>query len=55
MALAVAAIVLFAVRHDVFLGDTTTLVAGLPISLVYHLAYCVLVSVVLALLLRAGR
>ncbi len=48
LGLAIAAIVLFFARHDLWLRDSTSLVGGLPVSLLYHLAYCVLISAVLA-------
>ena len=47
-------LVLFALHQDFWLWGNTALVAGLPIGLLYHLGYCVLVSLVLGLLL-AGR
>ncbi len=48
LGLVLAAVVLFVLRHDVWLRDSATLVANLPVSLLYHLAYCFLVSAVLA-------
>ena len=47
--------VLFALRQDFWLRDNADLVAGLPIGLLYHLGYCVLVSLVLGLFLFARK
>lgn len=51
-------VVLFALHQDFWLRDNSDLIAGLPIGLLYHLGYCVLVSLVLGLFLsglRSGR
>ena len=46
---ALAVIILFALHQDVWLRDNTNLIAGLPVGLLYHLGYCLLVSLVLGL------
>jgi len=55
LGLALVAIVLFVVRHDVWQSETATLVAGLPISLLYHLIFCFAVSTILAAFLFGRR
>jgi lysylphosphatidylglycerol synthetase-like protein (DUF2156 family) len=55
LGLALVAIVLFVVRHDIWQRETVTLVAGLPISLLYHLIFCFAVSAVLAAFLFGRR
>ncbi len=47
-------LLLFALHQDFWLRDDSTLVAGLPIGLLYHVGYCLVVSVVLGLFL-SGR
>lgn len=37
---------LFVLHQDFWLRDNATLVAGLPAGLLYHLAYCGMVSLV---------
>ena len=49
--LALAALLLFAFRHDWWLRDNATLIAGLPASLLFHLVFCLLASAVFALFL----
>ena len=51
---ALVVLVLFVLHQDFWLRDNSTLVAGLPIGLLYHVGYCLLVSVVLGLFL-SGR
>ncbi len=51
---ALAVIILFALHQDFWLRDNADLIAGLPVGLVYHLGYCVLVTLVLGLFL-SGR
>ena len=47
--------VLFVIRQDFWLSDSSALVAGLPSGLLFHLGYCVLVSVVLGFFLYGRR
>lgn len=44
--------VLFLLHNDFWLWQQPQLVLGLPAGLIYHLAYCLLVSIVMALFLR---
>jgi len=46
---ALAVIILFALHQDFWLRDNANLIAGLPVGLLYHLGYCLLVSLVLGL------
>ena len=48
-------VALFALHQDFWLRDNPNLIAGLPIGLAYHIAYCLLVSVTLGLFLRARK
>ena len=47
-------LVLVVLHQDFWLRDNSALIAGLPIGLLYHAGYCLLVSVVLGLFL-SGR
>ena len=49
--LALAALILFVFRHDWWLRENATIVVGLPVSLLFHLVFCGLVSAVFALFL----
>ena len=50
------ALVLVGVLHqDVWNWRELTWVAGLPAGFAYHLSYCILVSALMALLLRLER
>ena len=44
--------VFFLVRYDLWAQNDATLVAGVPIGLAYHVAYCLAAVGVLALLVR---
>ena len=44
------ALLLFALRQDFWLAADSRIVLGLPIGLLYHLGYCLLISAVLAFL-----
>lgn len=52
---ALVMVVLFALHQDFWLRDSSVLVAGLPIDLFYHLGYCLLVSLVLAVFFRKSK
>ena len=52
LAVAVLLAALFVLHQDVWLWHDARLVAGLPIGLTYHLAYCLAVTLVLALAVR---
>ncbi|MCP4202574.1 MAG: hypothetical protein GY769_11640 [bacterium] len=52
---ALVVVVLFALHQDFWLRDNPSLIAGLPIGLLYHLGYCVLVSMVLAAFISRRR
>ena len=43
---------LFVVRHDLWLWSDDSLLLGLPVGLLYHALFCLVVSVVMALLVR---
>ena len=45
-------VIAFALRQDVWWWDDPTRVAGLPIGLAYHVAYCLAVSLLLWALVR---
>lgn len=47
-----ALLLAFVVRHDVWLWDDPRIVLGLPVGLTYHVAFCVGVSVLMALIVR---
>ena len=42
----------FVLHNDLWLWDDARLVAGLPVGLTYHVAFCLLVTAVLGLLVR---
>ena len=43
---------LFVLRHDFWLWNDARLLVGLPVGLVYHVGYCVAISVLMGLLVR---
>ncbi len=43
---------LFLLHHDLWLAADGRLVLGLPVSLAYHLGYCIACGVAMALLVR---
>lgn len=47
-----ALVVLYLLHNDFWLWQSSALVAGLPVGLAYHTLYCVVVSIVMALLVR---
>lgn len=52
---ALVTLVLFALHQDFWLRDNISLIAGLPVGLLYHVGYCALVSLVLGLFLSRGK
>lgn len=46
---------LFFLHNDFWLWWRPQMVLGLPVGLLYHLSYCLLVSIAMALVLRLGR
>jgi len=52
-AAALAIVVLAIVRHDLWWWDDPRRVLGLPIGLTYHVLFCLAVSVVMAIAVRA--
>jgi hypothetical protein len=50
-----AVVVLLVLHQDFWLRDNVSLLAGLPVGLLYHVGYCVLVSLVLGLFLSRGK
>lgn len=48
-------VALLVVRHDLWLWDDARLIVGLPITLVYHLGYCLVAAAVMAWLTSGGR
>ena len=51
-ALYAALVLLFLLRNDLWWWDDPTIVAGMPIGLTYHAAYCGLVAGAFGLLVR---
>ena len=47
-----ALVLAFVLHNDLWLWDDARLVAGLPVGLTYHVAFCLLVTAVLGLLVR---
>ena len=45
-------LVLFVLHNDLWLWFDPRLVLGLPVGLTYHIAYCLVVSLVMGLLVR---
>ena len=45
-------LVLFVVRHDLWLWNDDRILLGLPVGLLYHALFCLVVSMVMALLVR---
>ena len=48
-------VALAVVRHDLWWWDDPSRVLGLPIGLAYHVAFCFVVAVVMALFVRQDR
>ena len=46
--------VLFLLHNDLWLWDDAHIVLGLPVGLFYHLSYCLIAAVLLAVILRSG-
>lgn len=46
---------LFFLHNDFWLWERPRVVLGLPAGLLYHLSYCFLVSIVMALVVRSDR
>ena len=46
--------VLFLLHNDLWLWDDARIVLGLPVGLLYHLSYCLIAAVLLAVILRSG-
>ena len=47
-----ALLLLFILHNDLWLWDEPQFVLGLPAGLTYHIGYCIVVSLVMALLVR---
>lgn len=47
-----ALLLLFLLRHDLWLWHDAGLVWGLPVGLVYHAGFCLVTAAVMALLVR---
>jgi len=47
-----ALLLLFLLHNDLWLWSDSRLVLGLPAGLTYHIGYCLVVSLVMALLVR---
>jgi hypothetical protein len=45
-------IVLYLFHNDIWLWGNPTIVLGLPVSLLYHVVYCLVVAVLMALVVR---
>ena len=45
-------IVLYLLHNDLWLWGDSTIVLGLPVSLLYHVVYCLVVAVLMAMLVR---
>jgi len=45
----------FVLRHDFWLWDSPRALLGLPVGLTYHVLFCLVVSVLMALLVRCDR
>ncbi len=43
---------LFLIRNDFWFWRNPSLVAGLPVGLVYHIVFCAVVAVLMALLVK---
>jgi hypothetical protein len=43
---------LFVLHHDLWFWNDARMIAGLPVGLVYHVLYCVAVSVLMGLVVR---
>ncbi len=51
-ALYAALVALFLLRYDFWLWNDTRLVLGLPVGLLYHVVFCLVTSLVLAMLVK---
>jgi hypothetical protein len=51
-ALYAALIALFLLHNDTWFADDSRLISGLPIGLVYHIAFCAVATILMALLAR---
>jgi membrane protein implicated in regulation of membrane protease activity len=47
--------ILALLHHDFWLWQRSRIVLGLPVGLWYHIVYCLLVSAVMAVVVRRGR
>ncbi len=47
-----ALIILYLLHNDLWLWDDASIVRGLPVGLVYHIAYCLVAAGLMALLVR---
>ena len=45
-------IVVYLLHNDTWLRGDSTLVLGLPVSLLYHVVYCLVVAALMAMLVR---
>ena len=44
--------VAFVLRHDLWLWSSSSTLLGLPVGLTYHVLFCLVVSLLMALLVR---
>ena len=51
-ALYVALVVLYLLHNDLWLWDNPKLALGLPIGLLYHIAFCVVATILMTLLVN---
>ena len=42
----------FVLRHDLWLWNSSSTLLGLPVGLTYHVLFCLVVSLLMALLVR---
>jgi hypothetical protein len=50
------ALLLFYLAHnDLWLWDDARIVLGLPVGLTYHVAYCIVAALLMAVLVRVAR
>lgn len=47
-----ALVVLYLLHNDLWYWDDTRLIAGFPIGLLYHVAYCIVTTLLLLLLIK---
>ena len=47
-----ALVAAFVLRHDLWLSNSSATLFGLPVGLTYHVLFCLVVSLLMALLVR---